>query len=427
VEGEGTLAGQNPAQGRYDRLIADAVAGLEEDTVDARRDLYDRARKAFAARLVTCNPPLAKTEVQRESQAFEEAIIRVEAQADGQHRLRQPPPGKDSIHEGQVNLPATEMAALSGDRTSAQLPQQHELLSNPLSGALTAMEQLHEGEPDNDPALTPVAETATGEGPPLHSRLQAMLQAARYHGIELDVNEFRPAAGEAAPAPAALSQWAQNAGMWSRAVRIRWRHLLRFHDTGPVVLLFKDGSAGQLTGADAEQMVVFLKSPFAPAAAAAVAVDELRLAQAWDGEAVLLRANRGHVAADALFNFRWLVELVLQERRSLRDIGIASLTISILTVFPPILVMATVNKVMQFHSVSILVLISVMMAVVFAYETLLGYARRLVIAVIGARLDAKLNLHVFNRLLRLPLDYFERHPAGETCISSLRSIGYASS
>ncbi|MFX5100637.1 ABC transporter transmembrane domain-containing protein, partial [Acinetobacter baumannii] len=28
--------------------------------------------------------------------------------------------------------------------------------------------------------------------------------------------------------------------------------------------------------------------------------------------------------------------------------------------------------------------------------------------------DAKLNLHVFNRLLRLPLDYFERHPAGET-------------
>ena len=44
----------------------------------------------------------------------------------------------------------------------------------------------------------------------------------------------------------------------------------------------------------------------------------------------------------------------------------------------------------------------------------MGYARRLIISVIGARLDAKLNLHVFNRLLRLPLDYFERHPAGET-------------
>ena len=50
----------------------------------------------------------------------------------------------------------------------------------------------------------------------------------------------------------------------------------------------------------------------------------------------------------------------------------------------------------------------------FAYETLLGYSRRLIVSVVGARLDTKLNLHIFNRLLRLPLDYFERHPAGET-------------
>ncbi len=40
--------------------------------------------------------------------------------------------------------------------------------------------------------------------------------------------------------------------------------------------------------------------------------------------------------------------------------------------------------------------------------------RRLIIAVIGVRIDSRLNLHVFNRLVRLPLDYFERHPAGET-------------
>ena len=67
-----------------------------------------------------------------------------------------------------------------------------------------------------------------------------------------------------------------------------------------------------------------------------------------------------------------------------------------------------------------------MMVVVFAYETLLGYARRLIISVVGARLDAKLNLHIFNRLLRLPLDYFERHPAGETMYRIARSTGCAS-
>ncbi|MBX9843603.1 MAG: peptidase domain-containing ABC transporter [Xanthobacteraceae bacterium] len=249
-----------------------------------------------------------------------------------------------------------------------------------------------------------------------------MIQAARYHGIELDVHEFQHSGGETAPSAAELALWAENAGMWSRAMRIRWRHLLRFNDTGPVVLLFKDGSAGLLTGADAARKVVFLKNPTVPASGMAsgsagappVEVDELRLSQVWAGEAVLLRASRGVVAADALFNLRWLVDLVLHEHKSLRVIGLASLTISILTVFPPLLVMAMVNKVLQFHSVSTLVLLSVLMGAAAVYETLLGYARRLIIAVVGARLDAKLNLHVFNRLLRLPLDYFERHPAGET-------------
>jgi ATP-binding cassette, subfamily B, bacterial HlyB/CyaB len=241
-----------------------------------------------------------------------------------------------------------------------------------------------------------------------------MVQAGRHHGVELDPNEFRRPEGETTPSAATLSHWATSAGMSSRAVRIRWRHLFRFQETGPVVLLLEDGGAGLLVGANAEENVVHIKDPYAPAGTVPVAVDELRLAQVWSGEAVLLRANRGSVATDAPFNLRWLAELVLQEGRSLRDIGLASLTISILTIFPPILVMVMVNKVLQFHSVATLVLISALLGVVWIYETLLGYARRLIIAVVGARLDTKLNLHLFSRLLRLPLDYFERHPAGQT-------------
>jgi ATP-binding cassette subfamily B protein len=248
----------------------------------------------------------------------------------------------------------------------------------------------------------------------LHSRLRAMIQAARHQGVELDPGEFRPAPGDDNISAAALSSWAQNSGMWARAVKVRWRHLLRFHDTGPVVLLFNDGSAGLQTGADSGQNTIFLKDPTAPEGEAPIAVDELRLRKVWTGEAILIRMTRARSESDALFNFAWLAGVVGQERRALIDVGIASLTISILTIFPPFIVMAVVNRVLQFHSVSTLVLLSAVLAVIFFYETLLGYARRLAVAVVGARLDAKLNLHVFNRLLRLPLDFFERNPAGET-------------
>jgi ATP-binding cassette, subfamily B, bacterial HlyB/CyaB len=279
--------------------------------------------------------------------------------------------------------------------------------------------------PGQDAALAPSSEQdvarpefADDTTPPedndasFHPRIRAMLQAARYYGIELDPGECR--VGAEAPQAAALSQWAQTAGMWSRAMRVTWKHLLGLQNAGPVVLLFNDGGAGILAGTNPEQHVVFIRDPSAPATNAPVAVDEMRLAGVWSGEVILIRPNRGVVATDAPFNLRWLAELVLQERRTLVDIGIASLTISILTIFPPLVVMTVINKVLQFQSISTLILMSAILVVVFAYDTLLGYARRIIVSVVGARLDTKLNLHIFNRLLRLPLDYFERHPAGET-------------
>ena len=146
-------------------------------------------------------------------------------------------------------------------------------------------------------------------------RLKAMLRVARYHGVELDPNEFRAASASPFPSATDLAEWAQNGGMWARAVRVRWSHLLRFQETGPVVLLFSDGGAGLLTGASAERNIVFLKSADAPDDGESTAVDELRLSQVWTGEAVLLRNARSYVAADAPFTLRWLTELVRLESR----------------------------------------------------------------------------------------------------------------
>ncbi|HET6185185.1 MAG TPA: peptidase domain-containing ABC transporter [Acetobacteraceae bacterium] len=249
---------------------------------------------------------------------------------------------------------------------------------------------------------------------PAHPRLQAVIMAGRYYGMELAPEEFRSIELTEIPSAASLAAWVQASGLWGRALRMRWRHLMRLRETGPVVLLFKDGGAGLLIGSNSEHKVVFIRDPMAPEGEPAVAVDEMRLAEVWSGEALLVRANRGFAEVDAPFSLGWLAKLVLTEKKSLRDIGIASITISFLTIFPPFLVMTVVNKVLTHHSVSTLVLLSLILGVFVLYETLLGFARRLIIVYIGTRIDARLNLHMFNRLVRLSLDYFERHPAGET-------------
>jgi ATP-binding cassette, subfamily B, bacterial HlyB/CyaB len=245
-------------------------------------------------------------------------------------------------------------------------------------------------------------------------RVQAVVTAARFYGMELDPAAFHGARDEAMASAAALSAWARESGLWSRAVRLRWRQLMRLQGSGPVVLLFADGDAGLLAGVDPDQKVVKVKDPRAPVGSPAIAVDELRLARVWAGEVVLLRANRGVEASEAPFTMRWLATLIMEERRSLRDIGIASLTLSFLTIFPPLLVMSVVDKVLTHRSYSTLGLLATILGIGVVYETLLGHARRVIVLVVGTRIDTKLNLHLFNRLLRLPLDYFERHPAGQT-------------
>lgn len=73
----------------YYPLIGKAVAGLEKNTGEARRALYERARTALVTQLRNMDPPLTETEITRERLGLEEAIRKVEAEAA--RRLRMEP------------------------------------------------------------------------------------------------------------------------------------------------------------------------------------------------------------------------------------------------------------------------------------------------------------------------------------------------
>ena len=269
------------------------------------------------------------------------------------------------------------------------------------------------GPPAPGRLAPPAAIEENAQSAPVESRLLAIQSAARYHGVDLDRTDLRIPPGES-PSPATLIGWVRNSGLWARAVRINWRQLLKLQGGAPVVLLFNDGSAGLHVGVNAPRQVVFLKDPRAPQAEEPVPVDELRLNQVWNGQAILIRRERGTADEDAPFSLNWILRVVMKERRFLSAVGFASIAMSFLTILPPLLVMIVINKVLQYHSLSTLIMLSALIGVAVLYETILGYARRELTQVIAARLDARLNLHIFSRLLALPLDYFERHPTGDT-------------
>jgi len=264
---------------------------------------------------------------------------------------------------------------------------------------------------DQETAAYRLGEGSNGPRYALETRLLALDAVARFHGMELDRDLLRVPAGEM-PSPATLVKWVREAGLWSKAIKLRWGQLMKLEVSSPIVLLLRDGSAAILNTIDVSRNVIWLKDPRGASGEPPVAVDELRLSQVWDGETMLMRPERGVSDDQAPFNVGWLWGLVRLEKKLLRDIFYGSIALSVLTILPPLVVMQVIDKVLTYKSYSTLYMIAALIAVALVYEAFLSYARRQMTLILGARVDAKLSLHVFKRLLGLPLDYFERVQAG---------------
>src|SRR6185312_7326339 len=65
----------------YQPLLARALKGLDRNTSEARRAVYDRARQALLNQLRSASPPMADADITRERLALEDAIRKTETEA----------------------------------------------------------------------------------------------------------------------------------------------------------------------------------------------------------------------------------------------------------------------------------------------------------------------------------------------------------
>jgi hypothetical protein len=88
----------------YYPLVAKAIAGLEKNTGEGRRALYERARTALVGQLRSMtDPALTEAEITRERLALEEAIRKVEAEAARRGREPRSPDAPRSASGGDLD------------------------------------------------------------------------------------------------------------------------------------------------------------------------------------------------------------------------------------------------------------------------------------------------------------------------------------
>jgi len=243
----------------------------------------------------------------------------------------------------------------------------------------------------------------------------ALVRVARHHGLEYSAEELIRAHQFEGPepAPALLSKMAERAGLQAKAARIQRGELAGLADSLPAIMLLPQGKALILEKVhDQDGVKLALIEDPGSATGTTVLVDEPRLFESWNGELMLLSRRWKITDQDKPFGFSWLIGQFVLERRLVRDISVAAIFMSLLALFPVMIVMVVLDRVINYKSFSTLGVITVALIAVTLFETTFGYLRRLMILIASSRIDARINLHVFDKLINLKMSYFEKTPTG---------------
>lgn len=267
--------------------------------------------------------------------------------------------------------------------------------------------------------------TASPPAAAVSTSLLALAAVASRLGVDASVDQLRRrfALGAGEPDTQSLIAMARELGLEAQVLWIKFEELPRLARTLPAILRAKDGGALILEDAQtdpAKGTVAVIRDP-AAGDDAVVAIDELHLGEVWEGEAILIK--RVHAATDEQqpFGIAWLTGQVLREKKLFGDIAVGALVSTVFAVAPPFLVMIVLNRVLVNRSASTLNVLIGVILVMLLFEMVLAYLRRILTQVATTRIDGRLNLYIVEKLLKLPMDFFEHTPTGRT-LAKINSI-----
>ncbi|WP_158814057.1 peptidase domain-containing ABC transporter [Methylocapsa sp. S129] len=260
-----------------------------------------------------------------------------------------------------------------------------------------------------------VATEFAPEGPVEPTGLACLVIVARHHGLHLTIAQLirdNLLTGEEVSA-SQLLKCARSAGLKASALRLSGSRLSQLKKTLPAVVRLKNGANMVLRRIDgeADQTRIVLQDPNASDDAPLI-IDRPRFEEVWTGETILVKRNYEISDESQPFSIGFVLALLFRERWIIRDIAICAIVLSFLALTPIIFWRLLSDKVIYYKAYNTLSVLCVAMAVLVAFEAMFAYLRQLLILHLTTRVDVKLAKYMFDKILNLPIDFFERTQVG---------------
>ena len=247
--------------------------------------------------------------------------------------------------------------------------------------------------------------------------LVALTVVARKLGLHLDIRRLmhdnQLSGGEVSPAD--LMRCAASAGLRATGLRPGWDGLSGLSKALPSIVYLKDGGAMVLLrierGTGGQRAV--LHDP-ASGEGLPLSLDHRQFSAIWNGEVVLVQRNFALADESQPFGLHLIIGLIMQDRKMVRDVGISALMMSLLALAPIMFWRLMSARVLPYHTMSTYIALCLVVTVLIGFETAFGVLRRYLLLHLTTRVDVKITTDMFSRVLALPVEYFERTPAGLT-------------
>jgi ATP-binding cassette subfamily B protein len=160
---------------------------------------------------------------------------------------------------------------------------------------------------------------------PIPTSLRALAAVAARLGVDASVDQMRRrfALQPGEPDTPTLIALARELGLEAQALHMKFEDLPQLGKALPAILRARDGGALILEDARSDPTkgtVAVIRDPSANEDAV-VAIDELHLAEVWEGEAILIKRIHSVTDEQQPFGLAWIARQVLKERKLFGDIA----------------------------------------------------------------------------------------------------------
>jgi subfamily B ATP-binding cassette protein HlyB/CyaB len=132
----------------------------------------------------------------------------------------------------------------------------------------------------------------------------------------------------------------------------------------------------------------------------------------WAGVVVLFAPRKRELSKEQAFGFGWFLGEILKYRQYFRDIAVASFVLNSLGLVTPLLFNIIVDKVIPHRTYQTLYVVMGVAVLAAVFEAAFGYLIQNLTLCTTNKIDATLSSKMFQKLLGLPMEFFERMPSG---------------